>query len=464
MPRLIDARVRLCCLSLIGLVLLASGNRSTASELRRTAFVDAIERAKPAVVNIHGNKTVPASDENGKQKGDGESQRVNGMGTGVVIDPRGYIVTNFHVVDGVQQIRVNLHNGRSTIATVVAHDAPTDLALIKIPVTEPMSTIKLGNSSDLMLCEDVVAIGNAFGYEHTVTRGIISALHRSVQVSDAQYYHDLIQTDASINPGNSGGPLINIDGEMVGINAAVRMGAQGIGFAIPVDKVLEVTSRMIQQHAAGGVDHGLVLEAGASAGGAGLRTRKVKPASPAEKAGLKAGDQVLQVEGRPVQHRVDLDLALLERRAGDSVPVVIQRGSETLDVNLVLGRRGAVERNPAEEQAWSLLGLKLEKMDEEDFRNMKTQFTGGLRVTEVRRNGPAWQHNIREGDVLVGLQELETLNLNHISYILNQAQTDRSQPVSFFIVRDGEPYSGKMQITWPTATRTASRPTGRSLD
>ena len=151
------------------------------------------------------------------------------MGTGVVVDPRGYIVTNYHVVEGVRQINVTLASGEAHIARLVSHDPETDLAIIKIPTKVAMPLISIGRSDDLMVGEEVIAIGNAYGYEHTHTRGIISALHRTVKVTDSQYYRDLIQTDASINPGNSGGPLLNVDGQMIGINVAVRVGAQGIG-------------------------------------------------------------------------------------------------------------------------------------------------------------------------------------------------------------------------------------------
>ncbi len=196
---------------------------AVASELRETPIVKAIQRVRASVVNIRGEKTVviPASQAAGAEA----SHRVNGMGTGVVIDARGYIMTNYHVVDGVRDILVTLADGQRHLAKLVARDTETDLAIIKIDAPKPLPTIPLGTSSDLMPGETAIAVGNAYGYEHTVTRGIISALHRAVQVSDAQYYDDLIQTDASINPGNSGGPLLNIDGDMVGINVAVRAGA-----------------------------------------------------------------------------------------------------------------------------------------------------------------------------------------------------------------------------------------------
>ncbi len=190
------------------------------SELRETPIVKAVKRARGAVVNIRGEKTVAIPP--GQTAAPDAGRRVNGMGTGVVIDSRGYIVTNYHVVDGVREILVTLADGHRQTAKLVARDLETDLAVIKIDARTPLTEMPLGTSSDLMTGETVIAVGNAYGYEHTVTRGIVSALHRSVQVSDAQFYDDLIQTDASINPGNSGGPLLNIDGEMIGINVAVR--------------------------------------------------------------------------------------------------------------------------------------------------------------------------------------------------------------------------------------------------
>ena len=149
------------------------------------------------------------------------------MGTGVVIDSRGYILTNYHVVEGVRNIEVTVSDGTQTIAELVAHDHATDLAILKISIGRSLPVIKIGTSSDLMLAETVAAVGNAYGYEHTVTVGIISQLGRTVQVNDDQVYKNLIQTDAPINPGNSGGPLINLKGEMVGINVAVRIGGSG---------------------------------------------------------------------------------------------------------------------------------------------------------------------------------------------------------------------------------------------
>ncbi len=202
---------------------LALAGTAAASDQRFTPTVKVFEKTRPSVVSIRGEKTVmPAPQEAVADP----PRRVNGMGTGIVIDARGYILTNYHVVDGVREIQVTTSDEKKYVAAVVARDTETDLAVIKISPAEKLQVIPMGTSSDLMPGEPVVAIGNAFGYEDTVTTGIVSALHRAVQINDAQFYDDLIQTSAPINPGNSGGPLMNIDGEMIGVNVAVRAGAR----------------------------------------------------------------------------------------------------------------------------------------------------------------------------------------------------------------------------------------------
>jgi serine protease Do len=217
--------------ALILVLLLASGltgafsRPAIASSLRRSPVVEATRKARPSVVNIQGRKTIRA--EQVESSGGDPFRQVNGMGTGIIIDPRGYILTNYHVVENVEVIHVTLEDKREFIGRFVAHDPVSDLAIIRIDAGAPLPVIDMGISSDLMPGETVIAVGNAFGYEHSVTSGIISALHREVQVSATQKYRDLIQTDASINPGNSGGPLLNIDGEMIGVNVAVRVGLKG---------------------------------------------------------------------------------------------------------------------------------------------------------------------------------------------------------------------------------------------
>jgi serine protease Do len=267
--------------------------KTPASELRLTPTVKIVQQARPAIVNIHGQKTVAPTDE-GYRRGD-PPQNVNGMGTGVIIDERGYILTNHHVVDGVKEIQVTLADERTLVASLESHDTKTDLAVIKINAGRKLPVITLGTSADLMIGEPVVAVGNAYGYTHTVTTGIISAVHRVVQVSDAQKYRDLIQTDASINPGNSGGPLLNADGEMIGLNVAVRQGAQGIGFAIPVDLAMSVAADLMSAERIGNTWHGIVSKTLGSDAANQFVVGTLDDESPAAKCGLKPGDVITAV-------------------------------------------------------------------------------------------------------------------------------------------------------------------------
>src|SRR5262249_23250599 len=175
---------------------------------RRTPVVDLVERVKAAVVNIHSERTVQGAAAAGEALAAAPSGRVNGMGTGIVIDPRGYIVTNYHVVEDVNVIRVRLSDGTSQSALVLARSHEADLALLKIDVARPLPVMPLGTAQDVMVGETVVAIGNPYGYEHTVSQGVVSAVKRDVTLNKDISYRSLIQTDASINPGNSGGPLL----------------------------------------------------------------------------------------------------------------------------------------------------------------------------------------------------------------------------------------------------------------
>jgi serine protease Do len=425
-----------CCLCLPGV--------SWGSELRESPIVKAVREASPSIVNIRGEKTlssVPSLNPAGPNDG---TRRVNGMGTGVVIDSRGYIITNYHVVDGVKEIQVTLASTEKHVAKLIARDMETDLALIKIDARDPLPVISLGTSSDLMTGESVIAVGNAYGYEHTVTRGIVSALHRAVQVSDAQFYDDLIQTDASINPGNSGGPLLNIDGEMIGINVAVRAGAQGIGFAIPVDKVIGISTELMaafnQKHAL----HGVTLVR-TSGGEKQVKVAAVEPESPAAEAGLEVGDVIDSIGDLDLQRPLDFQRSLLEHKAGDKLKLSVHREGEKVAVSLELGpasKESKVEPQPA----WDVLGLELKPVPADDFRQMyQTQYRGGLMVTAVRPDSPANKQGIRRGDVLVGMHVWETISLENVAYILSRPEFS-STPLKFFILRGSETLYGFLAV------------------
>ena len=425
------SRVRLLLATILAFA--ACHSVAPAEDLRRTAIVRAIESCRDSVVNIHGEKYVSNSSD------ESEDRRVNGMGTGVVIDARGYAVTNFHVVDGVHEIEVTLASGRTVAAHLISHDRRTDLAVIKIDTVEPLPVIQLGTSDDLLIGETVLALGNAFGYEHTVTRGIISALHRDVDVSPTQRYEDLIQTDASINPGNSGGPLLNINGEMIGINVAVRAGAQGIGFAIPVDSVLRIVTGLLSIERIDHTWHGLVCKTC----GTGALIESVHSQSPAETIGMRAGDIILRVGDRSVTSQLDIERAFLGRKAGEIVAVTVTRegGEENLSLALAKARK---QKASASERSWEQLGLRLASAVPFTVQQLQPRYRGGLLVQEVRYGSPASDKGIRPGDILVGLHIWETVKPDNVSYILDQIESDELDTVKFYILRGRDTLFGHL--------------------
>ena len=449
-------------------ILLASSS-STASE-RMTPIVRAVQAARPAVVNIQGQKSI-------NEAADGSPsapRQVNGMGTGIVIDSRGYIMTNHHVVDGVRRINVTLKNGQTYIARIIARDKQTDLAVIHIDTPHPLPMIEIGTSSDLMAGETVIAVGNAFGYENTVTTGIVSALHRNVQVNDTQQYLDLIQTDASINPGNSGGPLLNIDGEMIGVNVAVRAGAQGIGFAIPVDKALEIATDMMSIERIDNHWHG--MKALSLKGPRGpVTVARVERQSPAQSSGLQRSDEITMIGNTPIHLPLDIERALLGRRDGEQVPVRITRNGQPMEVELaVVGRNTRVRtRTPnntqtaqatssqpvrtqsgttdaidsLKEATWETLGLKLEQEPAESLRKLGVPYQGGMRVLSVRPHSSAAEQGVQQGDILVKMHRWTTASSRDLRFIVSHAdKLAQSKSVKFYIVRGEDTFFGHMAI------------------
>ena len=301
--------------------------------------------------------------------------------------------------------------------------------------------------------ETVVALGNAFGYGFTLTRGIVSALHRAVQISDAQFYDDLIQTDAPINPGNSGGPLLNIDGEMVGVNVAVRAGAQGIGFAIPVDKAMATAAQLL---ASNGVKSwvGVVAASDVPANANGMKIASVEKKSPASsKAGCEAGDVVTAVGNEDVHRALDFHRAFLDRKPGDKVDLAVQRDGRSITVSVVLSENPVANR-AATNAAWDVLGLELRSLSTADFRQrFQSRYRGGLVVAEVRPNSPAAEQGIKAGDVLVGMHIWETVTLDNVAYILKRPDFTALSPVKFYILRGNETLYGYMPLSIKVAQK-----------
>jgi serine protease Do len=421
--------------------------------LRQTPIVDVVKRVRAAVVNIHSERTVALSPEELLSTAPTQS-RVNGMGTGIIIDPRGYIITNQHVVDEVSTLRVRLSDGSTAPARIVARDPETDLALIKIEVNHPLPTMHLGTANDLMVGETVVAIGNAYGYENTVTVGVVSAIGRDVTLNKEMAYKQLIQTDASINPGNSGGPLLNVHGDLIGVNVAIRAGAQGIGFAIPVDAMIRSASDMMANRVRGGAPLGLVLknEVLSNHDDTGPQRQavveRVDANGAAAKAGLQRGDVVVRLGEQAVSTTLDLERGLLDHSPGDKVALLVKRNGaeQKLELALEPGRGAALVPGPNTDLIWRKLGVRLLPALAEDVTKSHPQLHGGMMILEVRTDSPSGKAGLQRGDILVGLHQWEMLTTDNVLFVLNHADLQKFNPLKFYILRGGEVKTGTMNL------------------
>ncbi|MFG0255334.1 MAG: trypsin-like peptidase domain-containing protein [Rhodopirellula sp. JB053] len=427
-----------------------TGRRSN----RETPTVTAIRRAAPSVVNLHGQKTIRQTAASMAGASGDVARQVNGMGTGVVIDQRGYVVTNYHVVEDVYEINVTLHDGSTTTAELVASDPNNDLALVKLRGAGPYPTIPRGHSDDLMVGEPVIAIGNAFGYVHTSTTGIISALHRDIPVNETQSYRDLIQTSAGINPGNSGGPLLNIDGEIIGVNVAVRVGAQQIAFAIPIDQVLDTVTEMVNRHN----DRRFVIGLqGKSYREGGLQVVDLIDGGSAQRGGLKPGDRIMKVDQDRINSPLQYALSVLDATPGDELRVEFQRGNETYEtfVSTVPSMRNSSD--PTAALAWQVIGVAVRPAGDAFTRRMNSQmqtnYRGGLVVTDVRPGSAADEQSIRVGDVLLGIHSWQTSSLADLAEILNHPEIRQGPNAKFYIVRRDQTLYGHMQLAVQSSSK-----------
>ena len=441
-PRM-NLKIRLLAICLTGCSLLqAVANTAMAdNDSRVTPLVKAVRDCTMSVVNLRGRKTVRAED-GGKDAGVSELKQVNGMGTGVVIDSRGYVLTNYHVVQGVREIEVTTADQQRTTAKLLAHDPETDLAILKVDLAQPLPRIKMGTSSDLMLAETVTAVGNAYGYEHTVTVGIISQLGRTVQVNDDQVYRNLIQTDAAINPGNSGGPLLNMNGEMIGINVAVRIGAQGIAFAIPVNDALDVAAELMETMVENRVFHGMAVKTVYVDEKPQVVVTSVAAASPAANAGVERGVRIVEIDGRRVNRAMDISSSLLEVSEPSRLTLKVQDGSTVDRISFELEQR----QLNSSKLAWKPLGVKLAAVPASEMEGRHPNYKRGLRVVEVRDDSPAESEGIMVGDVIVAMHGWKTETVENLAYILEREDINKQKNFMFYILRDNEPFWGQIRV------------------
>lgn len=423
-------------------------------EARRTPVVDVFEQCRDAVVNIAATQFV-------ERRGLGDFDRLfddffelpigprrtvrqTSMGSGFVLHPSGYIVTNAHVVARTAERKVVFGDGEEHEAEVVALDTEHDLAILKIAATSPLKTLPLGRSDDLMVGETVIAIGNPLGYQHTVTAGVVSALDRTIEINDRLRFAGLIQTDASINPGNSGGPLLNVLGELIGVNTAIRGDAQNIGFAIPVDQLKKRLPEMLSIERRYRVETGLSLREGVGEAGGGVVVERVAPGSPAADAGVRPGDVIARVEDTPARGLVDYHIALLGHRPGDKVEMRLHRDGRTLMTTLELRERPLPDGLAL---ARARLGVRLEELTAEQLAAAGLRGARALRVREVEPGSPAATIDMATGDFLVAVNGQFPASAGELGELLEGVRPGDAVSISFVRL------SNRGRTQWTTAVR-----------
>ncbi len=390
-----------------------------------------VSAASPAVVNIATRGTIeaprnPLADDPFFQRFFGAPQQrqreVRSAGSGVIIDAKnGYILTNHHVIETADEIEIGLSDKRTLKATVVGSDPGTDIAVLQVEDTDKLVQMPLGNSEQIQVGDFVVAIGNPFGLSHTVTSGIVSALGRTGLSQDG--YEDFIQTDASINPGNSGGALINLSGELIGINSAIFSGSGGnigIGFAIPVNIAKSIMAQLIEY---GEIQRGLlgvsISDFNAETAEAlgieddveGALVQEVVSDSAAESAGIEVSDIIIAVDNNPVTSAADLRTTIGLRRSGDSVRIKLIRDGKTRTLNATLTQLEAAQQLIAAKIHPALAGAKFE-----NYTGDKKDFPGtGVLVSSVEPGSPAAQRGLRGNDVITAINRRRVNNVKEFS-------------------------------------------------
>jgi serine protease Do len=407
-----------------------TGRAGPTGTVNLPGFVKLARSLGPAVVNIvaiqSGEDARSALErqlapEGGKPRGNGK-----GQGTGFIIHRNGLILTNAHVVDGSDDIRVRLSDERELSAKLIGRDEKTDIALLEIDAGGPLPVAPLGNSDNLMIGEWVIAIGNPFGLDHTVTAGIVSAKgRRDVRPGNSSTgFYDFIQTDASINPGNSGGPLINARGEVIGINTAMNAQAQGIGFAIPIN-MAKVIVPLLREHGhaprawLGVFPQGLtpsLRKAFRTGDRPGALISEVVPDSPAARAGLRTGDLVYEFDGQKISRADDLTWLVATTPAGRKIPLQLLREGTPLRVELALAPATDEHDQPPPPKAApgkrSALGMTVSEITPGIARELGNPQLRGVVVMAVEPESPAIEAGVERGDLIQRVADIEVHSLD----------------------------------------------------
>lgn len=428
-----------------------AGNSQDKQNARRSPVVEVFNQSRDAVVNISSTEIITQRSYGGFDWFEDffdlpRSPRTrqytrHSVGSGFVIHSDGYIVTNAHVVARTTERKIMFADGSEYDAELIAIDTERDLAVLKVVAENPLPILPLGRSDDLMIGETVIAIGNPLGYQHTVTAGVISAAERELQVTRELTLKGLVQTDASINPGNSGGPLLNVLGELIGINTAIRGDAQNIGFAIPVDHLREILPDLLDVERRQRIVTGLEVDYFNEP-----RVISVQPNSPADRAGVRAGDVLTTVNQREIQKGVDFDIALIGHDAGDVLDLRLRRADKIKRVSFRLEPRPAPN---GAQLAEDRLGLEVYPLPEDVARELGLRQTTGLIVDRVEPGGPADELGILRRDILLSVGRHYVSSLDDLGQLLEYL--DRGQAVSVSILRVDR--RGKMKLSGTLETR-----------
>lgn len=422
---------------------------SGAQDRRRSPVVEVFEQCRNAVVNIsttriqrvqmlrHGSLLDDIFDFGRPYT---REQAVRSVGSGVLIHEDGYIVTNAHVVAQASDINVIFADGRSVEARKTALDFDHDLAVLKIDSDGSLPFVKLVRPGDILVGETVVAIGNPLGLQHSVTTGIVSAVGREVHFGvgeDRVSYTNLIQTDAAINPGNSGGPLLNVNGELIGINSNMRVDAQNVGFAISVEQLWSLLPTMLDIERRQRVRFGLEVS-----GPLGEVTA-VHPDSPAQRAGLRPGDQIVRFDGEPLRDGIDYYVHLLGEQAGDAAQLTYKRGDKTQTATVAIQ---AVPPPDGGKLALNLLGVELGEFDAATRRRYDLPDQVGVYVEKVSGGGPADNARVIPGDVILSVNRISVTTLPEVGLALEDVRAGADVLVEGLRLRADSPFAWTVRM------------------
>lgn len=417
---------------------------------KRTPVVLAVENVGPAVVSI---KTQAKSRRGYHpfgglfQRWDDESQEGfadRSVGSGVVIHPDGFVVTNEHVVSGADRIFVQFNDGSAEggprhEAELLNSDVDNDLAVLKIAGAGPFPWARFGDSESLKVGETTIALGCPFGIGASVTTGVLSAKNRPVMFKGKEVFRDFLQTSALIHPGNSGGPLLDVNGYVVGVNVAIDLRGAGIGYAIPVSRVREVVTQLTDPRLVRRATLGLELEAKENA----LRVSHVDADGPASKAGLREGDVVVAVAGTPVAGRLDFNLAYLAASSDAAVPIAFRRGDAVATVPV------PVEKAPLaalSRKSFGELGFAVSDVSAQLAKEFRLEDAAGAVITAVEKDGIAEKIDLRPGDVLYQAGNYRVKNADALSQVLRYYADRRARSVEVLVLREGRSFKGALPI------------------